>query len=71
MFKKIWDEFYGRAVGGYKSTIVGLAAGLAVLAIEVAVPQIEALPAGWAKVLAGVLAAIGLLLKPKAAPPAP
>jgi len=70
MFKKIVSEAYARIVLSYKSTLVGLGAGIAVIAIDAAVGQISVLPDGWAKVLAGVLVAIGALIRSKALPPA-
>lgn len=72
-FKGLWD----RVILNYKPTLVGLGFGIGILVADATVDALKELPAGWAKVAATVVMAIGAWMRssnkalPPATPPAP
>lgn len=69
MFKSIRD----RVIGSYKSTLVGLAAGVGIIVCQSLAEYLTTGAAAsrpWAGALAAVVALIGASLKSKALPPA-
>ena len=65
--KVAWE----RIVLSYKSTLVGLGAGIAIILLDGFTDYLNGLPQGWAKVLSGLVVLIGASLKSKALPPTP
>jgi hypothetical protein len=65
MFKAIFD----RVVLGYKSTLIGLGAGIAIILLDALNTYLGSQPQAWAKVLAALVVLVGASLKDKALPP--
>ena len=67
MFKSIWE----RVVLSYKSTLIGLGAGVGVILVDQFTTFLGTQPQAWAKVLAALLVVVGASLKSKALPTSP
>jgi len=61
---------FDRVVKSYRSTLVGLAFGVGIIALESLTDYLNGLPQGWAKGAAAVIVIIGASLRSKALPPA-
>lgn len=61
---------FDRVVKSYRSTLIGLAFGVGVLALEGLTDYLNGLPQGWAKGAAALIVVIGASLRSKALPPA-
>lgn len=64
-FTAVWQ----RVVLSYKSTLVGLGAGIAIILLDQLTTYLGTQPQAWAKVLAALVVVIGASLKSKALPP--
>lgn len=70
--KSLGVALYTRVLVHYKQTLIGLGLASAVLVLDQTTAALQALPDGWAKILASVLALGGAYLRGKApTPPAP
>ena len=63
--KTVFAELWARIVLSYKSTLIGLAIGVGILALEQFSTYFASLTTGWAKVAAAVVAIALALLKSK------
>jgi uncharacterized membrane protein YjjP (DUF1212 family) len=63
----LWSAFVERVFGAWKSTLVGFGLAALVLVLDQTVLALAALPEGWAKVLATLIALAGASLRKKAA----
>jgi len=70
MLKKIAKEFVARVVKSYKSTLIGLALGAAVIALQTVAEGLQGQNAPLAQAAAALCVLIGASLKSKALPPA-
>ena len=64
----IFAELWNRVVVSYKSTLIGIGAGIAVEAASLLAAYFGTQPQPWAHVLASLLVVIGASLKSKALP---
>ena len=63
----LWTALYQRVFLSYKSTLVGLGLAVLIIVLEQGTTALQALPDGWAKAIAAVLALIGASLRGRAA----
>jgi hypothetical protein len=66
ILKAAWE----RVILSYKSTLIGLGAGIGLILIDSLTSWLGTQPQAWAKVLAALVVVVGASLKSKALPPA-
>jgi hypothetical protein len=65
-FKAVWE----RVVLSYKSTLIGVGAGLGIILLDQFVVSVDGAENPWLKALAALAVVVGSALRSKALPPA-
>lgn len=65
--KSLGAALYERVFVHYKPTLIGIAAGAGIVAVDQFTTFFQSLPQGWAKAVAGIVVIAGSFLKQKLA----
>ena len=66
-FKGVWD----RVVGSYKTTLIGVGLGVAIIFVDQFTTLLQGIDKPWATVAATLVALLGAFLKGKVSQPVP
>jgi hypothetical protein len=63
--RTLGSALFTRVIVSYRSTLVGLGLAAAIVVVEATTTYLQALPDGWAKAAAAVVALVGAALRSK------